>query len=45
VYKLTGWPFDVIRRQSVRDLKLLTEAEEVIDWDPVPDLSWMKGDQ
>jgi len=31
----------VIRRQPLRDLKMLTEAHEVIDWRGPPDLSFM----
>lgn len=35
-------PPDEIRRQSVRDLKMITSAFEFVDWDPRPDLSWMR---
>lgn len=45
MWRITGWPFDVIRRQSLRDLKFLTEALDVIDWHGAPDpsdLSWQK---
>lgn len=42
VWKLTGWPFDVIRRQKFRDLQVLLEAHELADFRPPPDLSWMR---
>ena len=37
-----GWTPAEIRGMPMREIKLITEAFELIDWDPRPDLSWMQ---